>query len=155
MRVLMAIVVGLPLLMPPGVCICQYLPCAHATPPEVRTAGTAACETEKPSSCACLRHRTHGTRVNEHGDASAAAAAVADRETTCPGRHEHSPGCPVVANAHKVLPGASPRLLAFAFASAELPAVIDLRSEGVKRAGATSVQPVGSPIYLTFCALLI
>jgi hypothetical protein len=156
-RTFIVLLVGLPLLMPPGMCVCQFVPCERSdvsavTPSE--TDGTAP-------TCCCAR-KARRERADARPDASGLTAgdssvkgSARDR-TPSPRPANHDAGCPASLSVafSKVSP-ANPLTVAAADRTGEsvaLPAtptlsfaMTDLAAEG----------PSALPLYLSHCTLLI
>src|SRR5690349_4458353 len=99
MRVAVAILVGMQLLTPPGVCVCQFLPCGHHTAhvSGPQTAAMAHAAAEEHSECCCCRHRCRpAVEPSTAGPTGVAAARAKEPgiRPICPGQDRHAPGCP-------------------------------------------------------------
>lgn len=159
-RFLVAFLVGLPLLMPPGVCICQFLPCAKAAANNTRLPATRKVTpvlSEGRSSCNCHRHRVSVTieTANDGGDVTSTSAKQSDPLPN--DRHQHAPGCPAaVQSADKSHFTGTPRLML-----KDVTGVMALLPLLVHRPGTVQSRPTishrsaDSPIFLTFCTLVI
>src|SRR5262245_9341106 len=108
MRLLLAIVVGLPLLMPPSVCICQHPPCASSTPAESRTSKVAQENAEEPAKCTCCRHRVNNDSVAAQVEGKFVGTTTVKHDPACPCQHKHAPGCPIVKSTDKLWTGETP-----------------------------------------------
>ena len=161
-RVWLTLLAVLPMLVPQGICLCQFLPCEQpaSTPTAESTLSPVAAKT---SSCSCSRHSSRGASSDRQGPgegrqvhASIASAAPLPEERSSPLPHSHMPGCPA-------LTAASAR-------SAVLPVWTPVGLLSVAEGFATAVRPhpdvtralshdlllfTSTPIYLSHCALLI
>lgn len=160
MRTLLLLLVAPALLMPPGMCICQFVPCegemrtgrgdlsAFALPSS-RTATSATCTCEKQRS-GSQDQRSPGVSTCQ----DCRAAFGGEKPCPCPGKPW--PGCPAVTGEDqaKVAPQSSAVLFSFDLACefvrfVEVPAVL------VARVDYTSHRPASSPLFISHCTLLI
>jgi hypothetical protein len=97
-RTILAILASLPMLVPPGMCVCKLAPrwfaaapAATVTPPPA----TVAIESPSHSCCGCKKHRKARQQKLPHQAAHCACPSCpADPSRTPAERDEHHPGCP-------------------------------------------------------------
>ena len=90
LRQLLALIVGLPMLMPPGMCVCQFMPCNNASNGYVRTSYVSTGDPDKCCKCS--------SRSDRAGLVAPIGGTVAK---SSPGQlpHEHAPSCPAALGA--------------------------------------------------------
>ncbi len=150
-RVLVLLLILPPLLMPPGMCICQFTPVANASPVSTIPAErrSAASHTQSPKKdCACDSCRSRG--------------AVAGHDNELPPREpvrgptEHWPGCPAAADSlplSLVLPTLTLEA-DFTFASEFVTATGEVANP-VARILPLPPQTASPPLFISHCSLLI
>lgn len=170
-RGLVSLLIALPLLMPPGMCVCQFLACERPSPARPaavglnRSSSPTASESDSPappSGCACSARQA---AQSSGGDAALAgkalgpaAAATHSADTSGPLTPPpgHAPSCPASQSAGQSKSAATPSLvLDFAV---ELAAVGDVVFVSPRPADHRTSQPVGTadgPLYLAYRSLLI
>lgn len=148
MRALLAILVGLPMLMPPGMCICQLLPCAAAASTTDRKA-----DSPSPETCACRKHVASQTCTTGQ---ETRTSSTNDDHPLGPVPYKHSPGCPAAQSADQSKLVQSQRLTlnegSTALMAFELPVVESPRFNSLQ---ARCFRPAETPIYLSHLTLLI
>ena len=151
MRTLLLLAVGLPMLMPPGVCVCQFVPYepgGAAEPARTVDVSAALQDSADAQRCGCCRRDRSSGGDFTHG------AAPAKNPGPVPGKHW--PGCPAAIGAAPVKvavpaptpfqPDAPACLFVAHTAEPRLPSV---------SADFTSTAPAAPPLYLSHCTLLI
>ena len=84
LRHLLALVVGLPMLMPPGMCACQFVPCRDASTEYQETSSdTVAVAAER---CKCSTHRNAVELTSSDEPVAKSSPSHVP--------HDHAPGCP-------------------------------------------------------------
>ena len=155
MRCLVAILVGMPLLMPPGMCICQFLP-STAVNSDAREFGTL--QETSPSfdeklGCSCCKHRVERAA---NSDNSRCQPRAANAKSMLPVPHEHVPGCPVLRSGDQSKVAQSQRLQWEGRTSLiEMREMPRFEPEHTSRAAADCRAIGTTPIYLTYRTLLI
>jgi hypothetical protein len=161
LRTIIAVLVSLPLLMPPGMCICQFGPdqcCAAASEEENASQPHAA-----PRKHACCRHsrrteesstqpttrKVNRIRVADH-------AFLCGHDHSTPLDRHHFPGCPALkpADHSRVSEPISIRLLPLDTACGFCHTLEASHSPRGHSPSFTVIEP-DHPLYLTFCTLLI
>lgn len=96
LRSLLALLASLPLLMPPGMCLCQFVPVAAAGSISLFQSGKTAeaRESAKPASCRCKHHCTQDADMPSKAEEGTAPVSHDDTPDSCP--REHLPGCPAL-----------------------------------------------------------
>lgn len=146
LRHLLALVVGLPMLMPPGICVCQFVPCGDASTEYQETSSeTVAVATER---CKCSTHR----------DKTELASTDELLAKLSPGHapHEHAPGCPAklgttpnkIAPPPLVAPDALDLAVSYCWVEVQSIASRKLTDEVL-------VQGSPPPLFLAHCAFLL
>lgn len=155
MRIFLLLVLGLPMLMPPGMCVCQFAPCvgaeSNSTPAfEPRSAS----EPTEGKRCCCDR------RLKAERD----EASRPDDPKPAPGRlplhdnqpADHGPNCPVVTGGSLVTAVLPVVALHLAFADVgiytSLPTARAVRAVLSDRLSSYGTSP---PVYLAHCSLVI
>jgi len=154
-RTLVFLLVALPMLVPPGMCICQFDLTGRCSPAAVRVASApeqaSSGHERTPRSSCCCRHRKGGAA--EHLDRAGGLAS--EGGPGIPAGREHAPGCPaarsldyfkVERNINSVAPPAD---LAGFFALPAIPA-----RQALLISSPAQARPA-LPVYLTLCTLLI
>jgi hypothetical protein len=146
-RTVVTVLVGLQMLMPPGMCLCRFAPAATLTQGGAATAsqvGRSCC-----SSCGSRLHARHECPVPTPTQRT-------DSPTLPASPRDHLPGCPAVApdvSAKLAVPTDAPFDAALA---AHAPART-VGSWGDEFPAAPRVPSAltrsGPPLYVTFCAL--
>src|SRR5262245_60997018 len=157
LRAAVSILVGLPLLVPPGMCICQIVAPARHVPPPPSDAQQAAAHTPgRPKAhgndcscrkCAQKRHRA---------DASAARSQAV----------RHAPGAPAPSDRGPCCPALQPSARAKTFVPIDPPpdapgqvvGPVAFLGRPVASAAFPPTPPAGgpsAPLFLTHCSLLI
>lgn len=162
-RAVVAFLAGLPMLMPPGMCLCQFLPRGEEfTAPPARQAlssGEVADASDETCDCRCGHRHQRANRDDSAPDEIKTAlrsAALSDCER--PTSHlpaNHQPGCPAAT-------GASPTKTPMAAVPAQTP---DLAAGVVTLLGDADscnrmchepmAAPLAPPLFLSHCSLLI
>ncbi len=100
-RLLLTILVGLPMLMPPGMCLCQFVPCGHASADETRlpSSGEGAVNAVADSGgCGHCRSRSAQAKQEPGKPGNRENVPVEDSDPVpLPG--QHAPGCPAALSA--------------------------------------------------------
>jgi len=148
MRVVLALLIGLPLLMPPGVCLCQFVPC-HAAPTPAAPACDASAEDPPRPGSRCRCRAVHPSEQAPPQDQPTPA-------TPRPTPPDHQPDCPgfaVPTLAQPPVPAdPAPLLLDLSWESA----VLFVAWVPVARAPLPSADQHPTPPRLAlFCTLLI
>lgn len=160
-RVLLTSLVGLPMLMPPGMCLCQFLPCgrASAAGSGQTSAGEAAASpgVESAPSCGCRNQRGNSEQAKqEPGKPGGWENLPAGDSCPVPLPGGHAPGCPAACSsaAEKVaLPGFQIQILAApALSFVGIAAVNDKANVPAYGLPAHVHSP---PLFLAHCTLLI
>jgi hypothetical protein len=159
-RTLLLLLVAPTLLMPPGMCICQFVPCGGEMGTgrgNLAAALRQSSQTAKSGTCTCEKSRSgsHGLRsIGAPTCQDHAVASGGEKPCPCPGTPW--PGCPAVTGEDqaKVAPESSPVLSSLDLACdfvrfAEVPAV------RVAPIDFTSLRPAHSPLFISQCTLLI
>jgi len=146
LRHLLALVVGLPMLMPPGMCVCQFVPCSDASTEYQETSSdTAAVAAER---CKCSTHRN----AVELTSSDEPVAKSSPRHVP----HDHAPGCPAklgatpnkIAPPPLVAPHALDLVVSYFWVEAQ-----SIASRGL--ADEVLVQGSPPPLFLAHCAFLL
>lgn len=160
-RVLLTILVGLPMLMPPGMCLCQFLPCGRASADESRPPSPGV-QTVRPGvdsvpSCGCGQRRSRSQQAQqEPGKPGGWENIPADHSSPGPLPGQHAPGCPAAMTAatDKVaLPTSQVQKLLvlaadfFGFTPVSVKAAIPVER--------VTSYPHSPPLFLSLCTLLI
>jgi hypothetical protein len=160
-RVLLTILAGLPMLMPPGMCICQFVPCGRASADETRlpvpTDGAVTVAVDSGPSCGCGHRRSQSQQAKQKpGKPGGLENIPVDHSAPNPLPGQHAPGCPAALTAatEKVaLPTSQLQtllVLALDFVgSAPVSSEMDGPSERV------TIRPHSPPLFLSYCTLLI
>lgn len=95
-RAVLTILVGLPMLMPPGMCLCEYLPCPTDGIVAVSEAGSPAAEelSSQTHRCSCGHRRLLAELGREA--VSEAVGSKHIHSDPFPKPEKHHPGCPAV-----------------------------------------------------------
>lgn len=150
-RTVVTILTALLMLMPPGMCVCQFTPVRPVCPPPMgRTVATARDE-ERSSKCSSCCSRS-----NPKAPVGGGERAAADRDHGPRPNLPHDPGCPAL----KTVDWSK---IAGTFASADALMVPALSGAlfGLAASPVTPSRPADSlltghaPIYITFRTLLI
>ena len=155
MRFLVAILVGLPLLLPPGMCLCQFVPCATADPntAESGVIQETSARVAETSGCSCGKHRVKATTSSDNAIGQPCAAS---NQSSFPVPHEHAPGCPAlrsgdqskIAQSHRLQWDEGTTLI-------ETRNVPNPTTRLAHRTTADFRPIANTPFYLTFLTLLI
>jgi hypothetical protein len=160
-RVLLTILAGLPMLMPPGMCICQFVPCGRASGDETRlplpAVGAVSVEADSGPSCGCGHRRSRSQQVTqEPGKPGGWQSIPVDHPSPGPLAGQHAPGCPAAMTAatEKVaLPTFQVHtLLVLALdCTGFTPVSVEVNSAAER----VTIRPHSPPLFLSFCTLLI
>lgn len=154
-RAAVTLLVSLQLLMPQGMCICQFVP--TGTTPAPRPAGTThVADAGQHCACATCQTGEHPPADGKHRDCGDPGRPC-EGEPSAPAPGKHWPGCPAAAL------GAMPTKMAVAPAAVPLDAgpVLSFTLPPVEprvlARGADSLPrpAVSPPLYLSHCAFLI
>lgn len=157
LRALVLLLMLPPMLMPPGMCICQFVPTGTASAPPsaspVREL-SASHDTNPRADCTCASCRSQ---------AGAALPADSDNQPSPgddgPSRHEpgkHWPGCPAAADAtpfNMVVPTVTVQADLVAAAGFFTPVVVAVVSP--VRATPIPAPAYSPPLFISHCTLLI
>lgn len=154
MRSLVLLLVGLPLLMPPGMCVCQLVPCGSAQAAPVATA--TAPTPPAPEECCCKKRAAAAPTTGDK--AGAWSQSSPDRHhPTSPDSGKHQPGCPAatgfVVEARVTLPP-SPVSLHIDLAPVPVAFVAEVGTARSPAPERTQRLPI-APIFIAQCTLLI
>lgn len=161
LRVLLTILVGLPMLMPPGMCICQFVPCGRAATDETRLPlsadGAAMVGADSGPSCGCVHRRSRSQQAKqEFGKPGGLESIPVDPPSPWPLPGQHAPGCPAAMTAatEKVaLPTFQVNtLLVLAL---DFVGFTPVSVEVNRPAERVTIRPHSPPLFLAFCRLLI
>jgi hypothetical protein len=156
-RALLAILVGLPMLMPPGMCLCEYLPC----PDESSTTVDSVSVDENASAgqsthCRC-GHRRHCLSAAEQAPRVVKrSAGIGVRSAPVPHPDKHHPGCPATIGPISVhaSPRNTPVLMPIPMIAPEVAFSSVIASNFTVPVQDTS-SPPSNPHYIAYCSLLI
>jgi len=90
LRVVLTLLVGLPMLVPPGTCVCEFVRCSRGLPTPTVNVETATVEAHEPGCC-CKRRRTETPPATVAGTNQ--ADADRDPELPCPADRAHDATC--------------------------------------------------------------
>lgn len=151
LRVVLALLAGLPLLMPPGMCFCKFTPCGKALVDDQCGCGDLACSRASAGTCevSCC---SHGVVADRHG----AAGDPATMSQPGHGHHEHCSDCPAIfgATPNRIAPSPLVVFAMFDFATGfvEFELITKHRFEILADAPRSRSLP---PFFLTHCSLLL
>lgn len=140
-RALVFLLAGWPLLMPPGMCVCQFVRAGDVAP----RSSECSCGDEDEDFCPGPGCDRDSANCGPCGDEGA------------PAKESYPPGCPANKKTdHSKLLEQHRQLLAVTeVAPTPLPAYLDLASGQRLDALSPAPQPPGQPLYLTLCSLLV
>lgn len=155
-RVLLTILIGLPMLMPPGTCICQFVPCGRASADETRLPSpgeTAVSAGADSGGCGHCRRRSEQT--NQEPGKPGGESIPIDHSSPVPLPGQHAPGCPAACTT-------STEKVALPTSQVQTLLVLALDFIGfttVVKASIPAVQELdhvhSPPLFLSHCKLLI
>lgn len=155
MRSLFLLVAGLPMLMPPGMCVCQFVPCRTAAVPLATTQLLASQGPRHAPDCTCCRsHRLEASADTSPRDYG--PEATPGSPSPCPLPGKHWPGCPAalgVAPVQVALPTTA--VLPDADLAGGRVQIVVEPAAPVLRVNASPVAPETPPLFLAHCTLLI
>lgn len=164
-RAMVAFLIGLPLLMPPGMCICQFVPDARAAEPEPTE---VSCQEEQdahaeepctvpPRKCSCACHRPPKAEpVANTSIVSITSLRSAADEPKVPDDSRHVPGCPALRSVDNSKVAETHRpLLDRVDAVPEFLRLVLFMAIATARVEVHRPEAAGSPLYLSQCSLLI
>lgn len=154
MKTFLLLAVGLPLLMPPGMCICQFVPCGESTGSGL--GGRAELERTRTSTgCSCAPRRG-GTQAAAGGiPACRDSGTTPGGQKSCPFPAKPWPDCPVVTGtAPDKFPTPAPVLFTLDLASVVVWSV-EVPATPVGRVDHISLRPASSPLFISHCSLVI
>lgn len=156
LRVLALLLMLPPTLLPPGMCVCQFVPlgkasAARQSPSHARGVSAAHAATPRPD-CSCDSCRSPST---ERGAADDRPPPFSVESPADPGPGKHWPGCPAAV-------GAAPLdvVVTAVTAPADLVVLVDLFWPAPGAAVSRTPVPMVTlraipPLYISHCALLI
>ena len=158
MRTFLLLVLGLPTLMPPGMCVCQLVPCRSG-----ETQGLPALETALVTAppdtkrCCCPGRRLKAESGDTTlADAPKSAPSPAKSPPHSPRPTEHAPNCPALTGGSLVTAVLPVVALDLAFADVgiytSLPTAREVRAVLSDRLSSYGTSP---PVYLAHCSLVI
>ena len=157
-RALVLFLILPPLLMPPGMCICQLVPTTSAstTPPSAPAEQPTASHAASPRpDCTCYSCRSQAASgAPEHGDRHLAQTPTEEPFGPEPGKHW--PGCPAAVGSAPlvvVLPTVTTPVDLAAITTSFAPAAETVVS--AIRAVPVSAPAVSPPLFISHCTLLI
>jgi hypothetical protein len=163
-RALVLLLVAPALLMPPGMCICQFVPCGGIAEPAsaLPSSGSLRADARFTETTACTCGSRHARSSAEKTPSGAACSShdcgsgSSDNKNPCPLPGKQWPGCPAAVGSAvtKLSPPASALFLAFDFSSVYVGLVTESVTP-VSRVCLTSVLPAATPLFVSHCALLI
>jgi hypothetical protein len=107
-RAVLAILVGLPMLMPPGMCLCEYLPCPDESSTIVDSLSVDENASECQSNhCRCGHRRHRPSAAEQPTRIVKTSAGIGVHSAPVPHSDKHHPGCPAAIGPISVQ--ASPR----------------------------------------------
>lgn len=159
MRTVVSLLALLPMLMPPGMCVCQFLPAerAHASLAPVSPALPPVpvhADARRDCSCDSCRERA---ATNVRDEAAGRRTPPAHDPPSRPGPVEHWPGCPAAIGAAPLtvaLPSVTIHIHVDAPAPFTTPQVepVSTHDRPLTRVMSPHASP---PLFLSHCALLI
>lgn len=160
-RVLFAMLVGIPLLTPPGVCLCDFLPCTRGHDSVAAARKTEAepeAQASNPKGCRCHRHRTEESATKSPAETADAQGRALEHDSHCPSRPDHAPTCPaknhLAAKIRSSVASMQP-IIGLSSGLVEPLTPVAAKVGRVLSSASDFRRPADSPIYLTFCALVI
>jgi hypothetical protein len=161
LRSAVLLLVGLPMLMPPGMCICQFVPCESARPQTstasepVQTA-QASPEVGSGHSCRCKHRKAAQSPQPTGAEPSRAGQLVGRGGPTHHAPSDHSPLCPVYQAADKSKTVATPPLIVCDFAAEAIDApVVVTQTFGRRLHPLRSPALLVVPLFVSHCSLVI
>lgn len=159
LRALVALLLAIPQLMPPGMCICQFVPTSEqpAAPTQLPSPGrvTAGHVADRGQKCSCESCRNQASSVDRTDAGEAQGTKRADRDPAKPGPVKHPPGCPAAL-------GAMPTKMLVSAVTVQVDSdavcyMLTVESAlAVARATAwVSPQTGDPPLFISHCTLLI
>ena len=160
MRTLLLLLVAPTLLMPPGMCICQFVPCGGEMGTgrgDLSASLRPSTQTATSATCTCEKRRSGGQDQRSSGVSTCddcGSRTGGEKPCPCPGKHW--PGCPAVTGEDqaKLAPPSSAVLFSLHLACDFVERVQDPAAP-VCRLDFTPVRPVSSPLFISHCSLLI
>jgi hypothetical protein len=156
-RAVVTLLVTLPMLMPPGMCICQFVPIGttHAGPLPVRTVSHDA-DAGRHCTCVTCQTREQDPSAGEQSRDCGHPARPCGDGPSPPVPGKHWPGCPAAL-------GTAPTKMVVAPATVPVDVGTGLCFTDplvgpgilVRRVNSTPVPAISPPLYLSHCALLI
>lgn len=158
MRTLLLLLLAPALLMPPGVCLCQFVPCGESAgvPRSGLPASTRpSCGGQFEETCACAKRRLAADGRKPTAAAEGRAAVFGDEKPAqLPGKH--SQGCPAVTGEDQAKLAQTPSpVLPSADLTCHVFQLVDTPARPAAREERAPVRPVSSPLFIAHCALLI
>lgn len=97
-RIVLSLLAALPMLMPPGICLCQAAPRNADQLQKQSVAAKVA--PPAPSQCCCTRHRKR-TEATQYlaSNLPAGRKSIQPDSTPSQQNEQHSPGCPAASDA--------------------------------------------------------
>lgn len=158
-RTLLLLLVAPALLMPPGMCICQFVPCGEMTgsgsadPSTLQWSGTSAAA----NGCTCSHGRegSTGLKTGYGSKAEHLGGCPAGGEKPCPSPGKPWPDCPVVTGtAPDKFTTPSPVLVAWDLASVAVWS-LEVTAVPTGRIHYAPFRLASSPIFIRQCSLVI
>jgi hypothetical protein len=142
-RALVLLLAGWPLLMPPGMCVCQFARAGYVAP--------------RCSDCGCADKQEDDSCTDRCCECDPANSDPLGDQDVPNDDEQYPPGCPAnkKADHSKLLEQHRPLLAVTELPPTPLPLYLDLASCQRFDAPSFAPQPPGQPIYLTLCSLLI
>lgn len=96
-RAVLTVLLALPMLVPPGMCVCQFVPCGHV---RAGTTVSAPTQVDVPvASGRCCRCASKSTRNERVEPTQLAGTRHVEPRVPTPGPADHMPGCPASVEA--------------------------------------------------------
>lgn len=158
-RVGVHLVAALAMLMPPGMCVCQFVPSGKATAdPLLTLPRTQPAPAHSRLGCSCESCRRGVAPADQPAADDHSRANRSDDGPTRPGPVNHQPGCPAATDG-----------IPFGVAVPTVTVQADVDLVAVSRAGDPIIERLGSlvrtlspparavspPLFISHCALLI
>lgn len=160
MRTLLLLLIAPVMLMPPGMCICQFVPCGWEMGTgrgDLSASLRSSSQTTTTVTCTCDKrrsgsqdHRSSGVSTSQDRE----TASGGEKPCPCPGKPW--PGCPAVTGEDqaKVAPPPSAVLSSLDLAC-EFVQFVEVPAVPVARVDFKSLHPASSPLFICHCTLLI
>jgi hypothetical protein len=156
-RALLAILVGLPMLMPPGMCLCEYLPCPDESSTIVDSVSVDENASECQSThCRCGHRRHRPSAAQQPTRVVKRSAGIGVYSAPVPYSDRHHPGCPATIGPISVQASLrnTPVLMPIPMIAPEVAFSSVIDSNFTAPVQDTS-SPPSNPRYIAHCSLLI